>query len=278
MRVFQNSIQNCPGESPTSRSHPHSLVRELLPPLVLLCLCVVFSGRYCTYTFFFQQPCSHGAVVLSLSPSELRFADSFLSGQLHCPRPCQTLSLKASTYGNGTQWIALRGGPACSPCERGLTWAAVLRHCPAACHMGASARLKLRQQSGTAGFPRAQPLERVRQQTLILLTESVKWFLAQCNLHFSTWLRDLCFIFSELFLSFWLWWSFWYLEVLYIVRELVFFVMSCSVFFSSLFGKNPVANLKNKTKHLEIVKSIIWLSLLQAFKGCLCLTFFLSTF
>ena len=127
---------------PSSCPRPHSLVRELLPLLVILCLSVVSSGKYCTHTFFFQQPCSHGAVVLRLSPSGLRFADLFLSGQLHRPLPCQTLSPKVSTMGTAHSELPCVVGPCVLPHERGLTWATVHRHCPTACRMGGICQVK----------------------------------------------------------------------------------------------------------------------------------------
>ena len=278
MRVFQNSIQSCPGKSPTSRPRPHSLVRELLPPLVLLSFCSFFRQILYIHVLF---------------PATLftwcRRAQAFPVWTQVCrfiPVWTAAPSLPVSDPVPEGQHLGERRAVNC-PAGRARVFSARARvnlgRCaqalPSSLPYGGICQVKAPSAERHGWLPPSRPLECVRQQTLVLLTESVKWFLAQCNLHFSTWLRDLCFIFSELFLSFWLWWSFWYLEVLYIVRELGFFCdeLQCFFFFFQ-FGKNPVANLKNKTKHLEIVKSIIWLSLLQAFKGCLCLTFFLSTF
>lgn len=149
-----------------SLPRPHSLVRELLPLLALLCRSVVSSSRYCTHTFFSSHPV-HVVLLYSAVPlwtQVCRFNPVWTAAP---SSPVSDAAPGGQHLGNGAQWIALRGGPVRSlmgagPAQQPAVWG--------------SASLKIHQQSESAAFPWAQPPECVKQQTLILLIESVNGF------------------------------------------------------------------------------------------------------
>lgn len=114
---------------------PHSLVRELLPLLVLLCLSVVSSGRCCTHTFF----SSHPVHVLPLDSAPHLWTQVCRLNPFWTAAPSSPVSDAApggQHSGNGARESPCVVGPCVLSHGRRVAWSAACRSCPTTRRVG----------------------------------------------------------------------------------------------------------------------------------------------